>query len=501
MADLPIGVPGQGIQGLDPEPGELAGISNIDEALAWPGITSELAAGLWAVLGQALVLRDIAFLCRDDWARYVAAVQVTTAPNESRPALPMELSRLWSFRRICRIRCGLAPGDSMATQVATTGITQINSGVHGANPISTITGGAIKLDQILDPSLSAVLVSMDPASVTRAYDGYIAKFGANPEESVDPSPDQLSALNQVLQAGRIPYAHFGYFGPHGKRLLEKLVLLAFVLLPTGYWQKQELDGPPSFDSWWNCWRVYRAAMLLLDAADSETLDNYAELVRSLALRYGRECWFIVYTADQRCRSERWDRLRRDAERTFSALPAAEQATSQYSPARPWNHVLTMCRNDTDWWYDNCKEPAMLYLNHSRSADQVLDDGTGHPELGHGRQAAEPPRNSPKPANAERLQPGIVSDKGADSSQKDQNGRFTHNRKGKKICAPFSDGGCDKKGSACDAGVHQCCWCLSTHPGSDCNIKHSQDSGSSKRGRGGVKGGGKNTPRKKERHKY
>jgi hypothetical protein len=275
MADLPTGVEGQGVVGLDPSPQELVNIVGLDTALQWPGVDAPLFAGLVAVIGNPKVLRDISFIPRADWITYLSNI---TVGDGAVPILPTEVARLWSFRRVCRIRCGLTPGDNPEPNL---GLLPAPAWPGQGAAAFASPAGPIKLDQILDPSLSAVLRPLDTVRIRTAYDQYIAKFGANPEEGIDPTPDQLSAVAHVLADDRIPYANFAYFGPHGKRLLEKLTFLSFVLLPSGQWQRQELEGPPSYDTWWSCWRVYRACMLLLEAADAENLDNYAEHIRSL----------------------------------------------------------------------------------------------------------------------------------------------------------------------------------------------------------------------------
>ena len=107
---------------------------------------------------------------------------------------------------------------------------------------------------------------------------------------------------------------FALFGPHGRRLLKKLSHAAHLYNPQdGSWRKAELPGPPSIDDWWRSWMVYKCTLLLLDAVKPEPLELYGEHIRSLATDYGPACWFLVYQADVRMRSEEFERLRPDFE--------------------------------------------------------------------------------------------------------------------------------------------------------------------------------------------
>eukprot|EP00969_Alexandrium_andersonii_P140022 6194427-Alexandrium_andersonii.AAC.1 len=61
---------------------------------------------------------------------------------------------------------------------------------------------------------------------------------------MEPTPDQLSAVKQLIACGALPYVDFSLFGPHGHWLLKKLMLTAFSYsVQTGEFHRQELPGP------------------------------------------------------------------------------------------------------------------------------------------------------------------------------------------------------------------------------------------------------------------
>ena len=87
-------------------------------------------------------------------------------------------------------------------------------------------------------------------------------------------------------------------------MLKRLAFTAHVYEPaSGSWHRQELPGPPDFQSRWKSWLVFRTATLLLGFAPVEPLDHYGERIRAHTETYGPQVWFLSYQADVRLRSE------------------------------------------------------------------------------------------------------------------------------------------------------------------------------------------------------
>eukprot|EP00969_Alexandrium_andersonii_P106484 4698026-Alexandrium_andersonii.AAC.1 len=70
------------------------------------------------------------------------------------------------------------------------------------------------------------------------FEKFKAARGEYPHRDMEPTPDHLSAVSQLIESGAPPYVDFSLFGPHGRRLLKKLMFAAFTCL-----QRQELPGP------------------------------------------------------------------------------------------------------------------------------------------------------------------------------------------------------------------------------------------------------------------
>ena len=110
------------------------------------------------------------------------------------------------------------------------------------------TGGRdLRLSHIVDPTLNAGLVSLPASDVRQMFAKYLATRGGNPDKSIEPTHDQLSAVKQLLECDVAPYVDFAIFGPYGRRLLEDLTFYAFIPQPDGSWARRQLDGPSSYE--------------------------------------------------------------------------------------------------------------------------------------------------------------------------------------------------------------------------------------------------------------
>ena len=200
---------------------------------------------------------------------------------------------------------------------------------------------------------------------------YRKERGEYPHEDHEPTPDQLAAVQQLISAEAAPYVDFSLFGPHGRRLMRKLHLVAHHYEPSdGSWRKQDLPGPPDFATWWRCWLVFRCTMILLRQAKPEPLELYGELIRDLSQNYGPSCWFLVYQADVRMRSEEMERIRRRI--------AIENTDPNVDLT--WGTMFLAATKSKTFWDTEVREKALLYLTRVRNRTETLDDGTAAPWL-------------------------------------------------------------------------------------------------------------------------
>ena len=385
--DLPQTLAGVPAAGIDPTIDELASIGDLAGVFAWLGASEGLREALGRALGGGTPkLRDIVYIRGEVWDSTVSAIMLPVTDAQPRPLSPIEQGHVSMARRIARLRLGLTAVEAAPSTLALVsagGGLGFGGGLPAGPPPVAPTAAAgeprLKLSSILDPVLDSELVRLAQYIITKLFSDYEDARGAEPSEEIEPTVEQISAVAQVLKADLSPYACFSIFGPHGRRLLQKLTYLAWTYLPTCAWQRRELPGPPSFEFWWASYRVLRVVYLLLNVVSTETLDNYGELIRGFTTQYGDGIWFIVYTADVRMRAERFQRLRRHAERDHAAALAAGQR-STFDIARPWNTVFAMAVADRSWWEENLHRPVLLYLARVRTAAQLLDDHTAQPAI-------------------------------------------------------------------------------------------------------------------------
>ena len=165
----------------------------------------------------------------------------------------MDKARPISMRRVCRMRCGLTPGDPKDQPAAVAAIVQpMAAALPVQVPIASSSSGSatMSLDLLVDQTLKVPLIQLPAFEVRRMFVDYETKFGGPPSDESEPTATQLSALGQVLSMDVPPYVDYALWGPHGRRLLHKLTFVALVPLGDGTSQRKELPGPASFDQWW-----------------------------------------------------------------------------------------------------------------------------------------------------------------------------------------------------------------------------------------------------------
>ena len=445
---------------MDPTDEELTQIAQYQDALDWAGVEGELAAALQEATGGVQRIREVPLITRAMWNQMTQDLRIPKDPDpavmgppNTRPLRPVEHARLESLRRVCSLRVGRTPDDpGSPSPVAPVAGTTPFPTVGGVGPQTAQQGGTtrkLKLSAILDPTLDAEVVPLTAAEQATLYQNYKDRFGDFPGADSDPSPDQLAALRQVLSTGSLPFACFTIFGPHGQRLLGKQFFTGYQLnVATGEWSKREQPGPSDYHHWHRAWRVYRAAMLLLDACDAERLDNYAETVRGYVTQFGEEAWFLIARADAQMRSEHMERLRRQ----LRANPEWG-----YTDASPWSAVFMAATKDHEFWSRELCTPATLFLARHKRDHQRKDHEEGE---------ASPSKKTRTGARASRR--GYT---GEDHSEKDPDGTYVKNRRGIEVCRNFNLGRCGTSKAAqskCKAKrSHQCNKCLGPHQALAC----------------------------------
>ena len=121
--------------------------------------------------------------------------------------------------------------------------------------------------------------------------------GREPDADIDPTNEQLAALNWRLVTGGAPYADFALWTPINNRLVHVRKFSTFRQTEVGTWEKVEVKGPGSLMQWRYYWRVFRTAAIMLDAISSGTLEAYERWVEKLAGEFVDQdgaIWGVLY---------------------------------------------------------------------------------------------------------------------------------------------------------------------------------------------------------------
>ena len=323
--------------------------------------------GVLEALGGPTTVREVAYVSEEDWQEVVASLTLSPGPGAEGPTLvltPVQRSRLRFLQRVARLTAGLP--------------VEREKPLPEASAAPQPPSKRVKLSSLVDPSAEAELVNLDSSVVRSMFSSYKDKRGAYPHKDHEPTEEQLSAVAQLLSAGQAPYVDFALFGPHGKRALKKLSMVAFTYqVESGTWKRVEVPGPPDFATWWRCWLVFKTTLLLLGCVSTERLEHYGEYVRQLAETYGPEAWYIVAQADDRFRSEEMERVRRAAQISYEGLPADARGSSSFQPDHPWEWAFgaALGEQGRDFWDTEVHKRALFYLTKLKTRGEALEDGT------------------------------------------------------------------------------------------------------------------------------
>jgi len=344
------------------------------------GFAELLAAG---GATEAAGLNIFCAIPESEFMDLLADTQVEDAPLTSlqKGAVVRYIQGIFSFCGFIPPALGAASPAPSAPAATDQPAQPQNSQTSGGHAADTVNLGAT-----VDQSLRAVSAQLVPFAELGAYRRrYLAITGAPPPEEYLPTGEQLAALKALLDSGRVPFVDFAVWSPLGPRMAKfrKLEATAFV---AGEFVTKSLDGPSSFAAWEQSWGLFSVAMVSLGAATPGSLQTYLAGMRNLVRLFPTK-WGHVSSTDLVVRSERWSRIREDAE---VGRPAG------FNPNMPWDFVISASAFGRDgpgmsWWQTNFVLPATLGV-----ALPTLDGmpGASASSSGGGRAPRAPPAKQP-----------------------------------------------------------------------------------------------------------
>jgi hypothetical protein len=471
----------------------IVGLTSLDEAYELAGIEGslqdqdDLRAKVNTFLGSPHTFDDVAMIPGP-----ALSESISQQANKAASFNLRVVSRIYKFQEICNQKSKSTPGTVLSLTQRPPGTTSIQFPPPLGMAISAPNVSGLKMDVLVNPVNKSNLNKLTDIEVSDMFEKYSSSMGAAPAQDCEPTSEQLSAVNQLIQGGEAPYVDFSIFGPYGRRFLKKLSISTSHFVPElGSWKTTEQPGPPDFQSWWKSWNVFKTTMLLLGAAKPAQLDSYAEHIRKQIEDYGQTCWSIVYQADVRMRSEEFDRIRRRLSIAFFKLDQSSRTLSTFQPTDPWNTIFQEAHPDSShssdrFWQVEIKDKCNAFLTHVRSWAQVMDDGT------HGLSSGN---NGTFPGGKRYKQSGKSQGKGWPADKKME--RWNHDKKspdsdvylskdksGFEICNNYNSGKCQLPCPSSRAHVCKSCG-LPGHAFTSCpgKLKKGKDANTKGRSKG------------------
>ncbi len=528
---------------------ELATITDVPRARAWAGVE----AGIWTAFSDSLGgipnLRLVAALPASAVKAAIRGLRITYNDGAGNPhqreLTAVEVIQLAMVWRVARQAFGQPDVDPMADPAVAAVAPQAQPAPQNAAQPSG--GGSpshtrkLKMSSAVDQMDDTEVEMLNQAELDQMVANHIEITGSEPLQPCYPSPEQMTALyNRVVVRGEAPYADFSVLVPFHRRLQKQMKTRSWFMQRDGSWTSSDIPGPPTWEAWEACWKVFRSLMFMLRhrvvgpstsafkfVITQACMEEYFAKMDAMNREYP-ECWFLLMQADDKMRSEQFPRIRRQLTEAKKSgnLPMG----LSFADDQPWIAVWTQAARSHDWWNEHVIRPAQNFL--ARGGKEMTKGGAARVEVGdteaqaaHLNLGAQAPLVAPGGGKRQQeRQPGegvskhakkrrklaaesealktaqaaVYSGGGAGASAhqppqashplKDANGLFKTNREGSELCYRFAKGARGACPEPCqDWRVHGCQMCLGNHPNSDCQKGKGKGGKGGKNGKGG-KGG-------------
>ena len=334
----------------------------------------------------------------------------------------------------------------------------------------------LKMTQILDQGDDGDFIVEHEGMKAKWFQQYLQTTGGWPQEEEEPSLEQLSALHKrMVVQGNAPFADFAIFVPYGQRALRASKFRTFVASPNGYVTK-ELPGPASYVQWRSCFRIFRTAMLMLDAMSMATLHNYEAMIEKLNRLYPT-AWHLVYSADELARSSHSNRTKSKLQLD---IKNGITPPMNWDPSRPWDYVYQALVLDDQFWQAQVHGPALAWVaSGSRGIPRTPAEQMASSSIQGGLSAIIPTLDNVERSRRRRRQKKQKKEtKKGDQRRGEEDSPKKKETKEKQKCYAWNNGngpcGELQPGQACVAKVkreHKCTICNSPgHPSRSCPQK-------------------------------
>lgn len=491
-----------------PTDAELAAITTLTEARQWVGLSQEAWDAFNTGLGTLASLRLLSNLSGSALRTALGTTRIAVAGGADRELTPVETIQVALMWRVSRQAYALGDLDPLADPTPTAAATPVGA----AAPVST---KKVKTAHVLDQLDESEVLQFTQNELDQAYRNHVEITGSDPPEDSEPTPEQVAALfAKVISRGESPYADFSVLTPFGRRAQRQMKARAWTLQQDGTFRALEIPGPPSFEAWSACWRVYRAALYMLRypgvapaaprrVVSTACLEEYYERILKLNMEFP-EAWHLIVQAEDRCRSEYFERYRRQLVKATAEgrLPMG----LDFDGTAPWIGVFCFAARNNSFWDEQVVRPAQNFIarggkhmsaekasnaNIPEAAREALENVTAASS-----DAAHPPPPAPFGQGVSRQAKRRRRDKEKSKASSPattgrkltpymkQNGLYVTNADGVEICFRNAKGPLGSCPEPCrDQRDHCCQICLGRHPNAQCPRASDKGGGGKSSGKG------------------
>ena len=258
-------------------PAELAGLASLNDVVQFAGLAEAVWTRFSRQLGEPPSVRVLSMVPASVLQRTISGLRIPSGPAPADGAEPptreasvtetIQMALVW---RVARQAVGLDDVDPMLPNcTSSSAVTPPVSGLPGAAVapvVATVSSAtspqrSVKMSNILDQTDDSVVTIKTRAEMGVYYENHREMTGSEPLPEAEPTDLQVAAMeDKVIFRDESPYADFSILTPFGRRIQKVMKAKSFTFQPDGSWRSAEIPGPPSFQAWMACFRVYRSVL-------------------------------------------------------------------------------------------------------------------------------------------------------------------------------------------------------------------------------------------------
>ena len=398
-----------------PQDAAIQGFANLTEVRAWTGLAEPVWLAIQVRLGDMdNNIRNLSLISAAGIraANRAAQVPVPGAGAPLRQPTPLEAAQAGMMWRIAKKRAFMEAGQPIADYIDVDPNlgTTAGTGAAVAAPV-TPQRRKFKMSLVIDQADETEVQTVDKAQYDTWVQNYVTATGSPPEDDVDPSEDQLTAIHTRAAAppaglGLTPYTDFAVFGPYGRKMLRAAKFRAWIPNGNGTYSQREFSGPATFLQWMASWRVFAVAMRMLTLASEGALEAYRMCIEKLVVQWG-DAWHLIVVADDKMRYVQLERIRKRIVADIArGVPIG--TFHEWDANNPWSGALRQAAKDRDYWNEQVRDPAAAWVARGgRGAPKAPDELLAGQLLPGGEAAIHPEadgRGKPTPRKERRERP-------------------------------------------------------------------------------------------------